>query len=388
MPVAVVGGALANKPFVGGEAWVRLSWVLGLRRLGFDVYFAEQLSSEDCVDESGGPADFAASANRAYFDSVVRDFGLEGRAGVVCDGGAETSGLGLDELVEAAAGADVLFNLSGHLSHGALLAGPRTTVYVDLDPGYTQAWHADPAVPFRIAPHDRYATVGTNVGRPGCPIPPCGLDWIPTLPPLPLDEWPPQPPPAGPLRLTTVATWRSAYGEVRIGGRTTAPKHRQHRRLLELPERLEGVELELALDIHPGDSADREALIAHGWKLAEPRRVARTPQAFREYVGASGGELSAAQGAYVETGSGWFSDRTAAYLAAGRPAVVQATGLRGLPRDRGLFGFDSLDAAVSAVEAVAADPAEQGAAARELAERRLDSDVVLGRLLSIVGVGG
>ncbi len=81
MPTAIVSGALANKPFNGGEAWVRLSWVLGLRRLGFDVYFVEEIDGGSCVDDSGSPADFADSANRAYFETVVKDFGFEGQGG-------------------------------------------------------------------------------------------------------------------------------------------------------------------------------------------------------------------------------------------------------------------------------------------------------------------
>ncbi len=389
MAVAIVSGALANKPFNGGEAWVRLAWALGLRRLGFETYFVEEIASAGCVDESGAAAKFSDSVNRAYFESVVRDFGLGGRAALLCDGGRQAAGPGLDELAGIAAEADVLFNISGHLKSAELLAGPRTRVYVDLDPGFTQAWHADDSVRFQLAGHDRYVTVGLNVGRPECPIPNCGIGWIPTLPPVVLDEWRQQPPGGGPVRFTTVARWRSPYGPLEIGGREMGLKHHQFRRFLALPERVPEAGFELALDIHAGDSGDLDALRSHGWKLADPRRVAATPQAFRDYVNGSSAEFSVAQGVYAEAGSGWFSDRTAAYLASGRPALVQGTGVGdALPLGEGLLAFSSLEEAACGAERIAADPAAHSEAARRLATEHLDSDVVLGRLLSLVGVGG
>jgi hypothetical protein len=389
MATAIVSGALANKPWNGGEAWVRLSWALGLRRLGFDVHFVEEIAGASCVDESGAPAEFAGSANRAFFESVVREFGLEERATLLCDGGRESVGPRLPALVEITAEAEVLFDISGHLKSPELLGGPGTRVYVDLDPGFTQAWHADDAVGFRLGRHDRYVTVGLNVGQPGCPIPDCGIEWIPTLPPVLLEEWQPRPCEGAPPRFTTVAGWRSPYGAPRIGGRETSLKHHQFRRVIALPERLPEARFELALDIHPDDARDREALGEHGWTIADPRALAGTPGAFRDYVAGSAAEFSVAQGVYAETGSGWFSDRTAAYLASGRPAIVQETGVgEGLRLGEGLLTFYSLEDAAAAAERVAADPAAHGEAARRVAVERLDSDLVLGRLLSLLGVGG
>lgn len=387
MAIAIVGGALANKPHNGGEAWVRLSWTLGLRRLGFDAYLVEQLASEDCVDAAGDPAGFATSANRAWFESVVADFGLEGRAALLCDGGSESAGLGPGEVVELAAEADVLFNLSGNLSLEPLLGGPRVSAYVDLDPGFTQAWHADAAVPFSIPAHDRYVSVGLNVGRPGCPIPDCGLAWISTLPPVLREEWTPRQPPPGPPRFTTVARWRNSFGPPRIGGRQMGLKHHQFRRFAELPERVGDAEFEVALDIDPGDVADLEALLELGWRVVAPREAAGTPRRFREYVAASAAEFSVAQGAYAEAGSGWFSDRAAAYLASGRPALGQDTGIgAALRADAGFVAFSSLEEAVRGAERIVADYEEQSEAAAALARERLDSDLVLGRLLDEIGV--
>jgi hypothetical protein len=387
MALAVVSGALANKPLSGGEAWVRLSWVLGLRRLGFEVYFVEEIAGAGCRDAAGEPTEFRDSVNRSYFEQVVADFGLAGRAGLLCDGGEDGVGLGLSELETVAAEAELLVNISGHLSAESLLRAPRTRLYVDLDPGFSQAWHADPAVEFELAGHDHYATVGLNVGSDRSPIPSGGIEWLPTLPPVVLDQWPAAAAAPSQLRLTTVASWRAPFGAPLLAGRQTSLKHHQFRRFLELPERV-GAELELALDIHPGDAADLEALRSHGWRVVDPHEVAVGPALFRDYVAGSGGEFSVAQGIYAEASSGWFSDRSAAYLASGRPALVQDTGIgEQLSAGEGLLTFSTFEQAVQGVERIAADPAGHGAAARELAVRRLDSDLVLGDLLARTGVG-
>jgi len=389
LATAIVSGALANKPRNGGEAWVRLSWILGLRRLGFDTYFVEQIRSSDCVGPEGAAADFAASVNRSHFESVVRDFGLEGWAGLLCDGGREAAGLSREQIGAAAAGADLLVNISGHLTITEILEGTGTSVYVDLDPGFTQAWHADPAVPFRLAAHDRYVTVGLNVGTAACPIPTGGIEWIPTLPPVLLEHWTEAPAPAGPPRFTTVATWRSPYGEISIDGRVLGLKHHQFRRLIDLPERVQGASFEIALDIHQGDAADLALLREHGWGIVDPRTVAATPEAFRNYVLGSSAEFSVAQGVYTETGSGWFSDRSAAYLASGRPVLVQDTVLgKGFEGGRGFLAFTSPEEAAPRAEEIGRDYQAHAAAARSLAEKHLDSDLVLARLLERLGVDG
>jgi hypothetical protein len=382
--IAVVAGALANKPNSGGEAWVRLSWVLGLMRLGLDVYFVEEIDTAACVDSEGAASAFGESANVDHFERVTQEFGLQARSALLLVDGEAHRGLDRARVGELLADADLLFNISGHLE-GPLLDGPRSRVYVDLDPGFTQAWHADPSLPFSVAGHDHHLTVGQRVGSPGCPIPTGGLRWIPFLPPVLLDEWASAPVPGGVLTLTTVSTWRSPHGGVEISGRAMGLKHHQFRRFAALPEMVDGVEFEIALDIHPGDSEDLDLLRAHGWRVVDPLPAAGTPRAFRDFVRRSGAEFSVAQGAYVEASSGWFSDRTAAYLASGRPAVVQDTGLRGeLLTSSALTSFADLEGAVAAVGKLPDGYRERSAAARELACTHLDSDRVLGRVLEAV----
>lgn len=176
----IVSGALANKAGQGGEAWVRLSWVLGLRKLGFDVLFLEQL---------GGTTDAGAVD---YFRQVVERFGLAETAALIGCDGETLVGLSSSRLLEIASKASALINISGHLTFEPVMRLVRPRVYVDIDPGFTQFWHAEGLAGARLEGHDFYFTIGGNIGSPDCVIPTCGIQWRHTLPPVVLDEWPAQ----------------------------------------------------------------------------------------------------------------------------------------------------------------------------------------------------
>jgi hypothetical protein len=376
----IVAGAIANKPGNGGEAWVRLSWALGLRRLGLDVHLVEQISPASL--EGGG--DLAASSAGTFFREVVEGFGLAGAATLVREDTGETLGLAADDLRELGRSAAALVNLSGHLTLPWLVDPVPRRVFVDLDPGFTQAWHAG-GHDVRLAGHHHHYTVGLNVGAAGCPIPAGGVDWRPVVPPVLLDEWPVAD--GGEAeRFTTVARWRASHGPVEIAGTTHGLKVHEFRKVLPFPRRV-AAPVEIALDIHPADGADLDALHEHGWRVVDPGRVAGDPWSFRDYVRGSAAEFSVAQGAYAGTGSGWVSDRTAHYLASGRPALVQDTGAgSALPVGEGLVTFSSLDEAVAGAERIMADYPAHRAAARDLAERHFAAERVLGRLAEEVGL--
>ncbi len=380
LPV-VVSGALANKPFNGGNAWSRLSWVLGFQRLGFDVWFVEQIRGAECVDAQGNPVAFAASVNAGYFRAVMEDFGLTHRSLLVCDDGDEVVGVPLEEARSRLGGGCLLFNISGHLVHPELRAAATLRIYYDDDPGHTQMWEDAGKEGARLGNHDHYLTLGCNVGAADCLIPTGGRTWHPTRPPVGLEQWPVVAP--GDFQgFTTVASWRGAYGVMRHGGRTFGQKAHEFRKVLELPRRCRH-RFELALQIHPADQPDIDRLQAHGWDLSDPRAASGTPAEFRHYIQGSGAEFSVAQGIYVDTHSGWFSDRTVRYLASGRPALVQDTGLgRHYPVGKGLLTFRTLDEAVEGAARIAADYPRQCGFARELAREFFDSDRVLGGILS------
>ena len=190
MPIAVVSGALANKPHMGGAAWTRLSYILGLRRLGFDVYFIEQISPDRCTTVDGGPAAFEQSVNLAYFRRVTTRFGIAGASALICDDLTTVEGLSFSELLDLAEAAEVLINITGHLTLEPLKSRFRRKIFIDLDPGYTQFWHESGFAGTHLDGHDQYRTVGGNIGTPACSIPAAGITWRPTRPPVVLDEWP------------------------------------------------------------------------------------------------------------------------------------------------------------------------------------------------------
>ena len=373
MTTVVVGGALANKAGSAGEAWVRMSWARGFQQLGLTVRFVEELGGEE--------ADPTAVR---WFTDVTRRFGLDGRA-TLLHAGEAIAGPPLAELEELATGA-TLVNISGHLRAPSLMQAFRRRVMVDIDPGFTQFWHDEGLAGANVEGHDICFTIGELIGKPDCSIPTAGIDWHPVRPPVVLDDWP-LVEPGGLDRFTTIATWRGPFGRIERDGRSYGLKVHEFRKLIDLPER-STERFEIALDIHPADAEDLRALRGHGWQIVDPQSVAGDPDAFRVYVQGSGAEFSVAQGVYVDTNSGWFSDRTTRYLASGRPALVQDTGFsRILPVGDGLVAFRSLEEAAAGAADIAARYPDHCEAARRMAEEHFDSARVLARFCEQAGIG-
>jgi hypothetical protein len=387
--LVVVSSVIANKPHNGGNARMVLNWLQGFEQLGLEVFFVEQIRSETCVDDLGAPAPVSQSANRAYFDRVLAAHGFHRRAALVCDAGdtlddAVVHGADAAELQDLADAADLLVNISGHLSVATLKSRFRRKVYVDLDPGYTQFWHAEKTGAARLEQHDLYFTVGERIGTGGCRIPTDGIAWLPMRQPIVLNQCSTAVAPSG--GFTTVASWRGAYAPMTRGGETFGAKAHEFRKFVELP-RVSGHPFEIALDIHPRETRDLEALQASGWRLVSPRRVAATPEDYCDYIESSAAECSAAQGMYVQTRSGWFSDRSARYLASGKPVLVQDTGFCSSDAaGEGLLLFNTVVEAAAGADRIARDYDGHSAAARWLAEQYFDSDTQLARLLDRAGI--
>lgn len=361
----VVGGTLAGTPRQGGASWAVLQYVLGLRRLGHDVTLIEQV------------ADLSPEVE-AYFGDVVGAFGLAGRAGCV-DATGRTAGLDYRSLRASVGAADVLLNLSGILRDPELRDPPPVRIFLDLDPGFNQFWHEE-GIDVGLDGHTHHVTVGLALGSPECTVPLCGRTWLTTTQPVVLDLWPREDAIAHDA-LTTVGNWRS-YGSVSYDGVTYGQKAHSLRRVLELP-RLSGERFLLALSVHPDEKSDLEAMREHEWELVDPARVAATPELYRRFVTGSRAEFALTKSGYVDSACGWFSDRSACYLAAGRPVVAPDTGFsRFLPTGKGLLAFRDIDEAVAAVAELRHDYAGHREAAYELARERFDSDRVLAGLLA------
>lgn len=388
MRTILVSGALANKPFNGGNAWTRLSWVTGFQRLGFDVCFVEQIASEHCIDREGRSAAFQDSVNLEWFRQVMARFGLARSSALIADDGAMVCGMSINELCRKASEPGALLNISGHLTHPEIRGSSGCSIYYDDDPGFTQFWHAAGNDGARLSGHDFHYTIGENIGSAGCGVPVGDIVWRHTRAPVVLEDWPVMNASKAVAfdRFTTVASWRGAYGAVEFGGKRYGAKAHEFRKLLELPRRT-GRSFEIALQIHPGDARDCDHLKAHGWHLVDPVQVAGSPDTFRGYIQGSGAEFSVAQGLYVETNSGWFSDRTVRYLASGKPALVQDTGFsRHIRTGEGLLVFGTLAEAAEGAERIVREYERHCRAARKVAEEFFDSDRILSKMVHEAGL--
>jgi hypothetical protein len=357
----LLAGMLAGDPRQGGATWAVLQYARGLAALGHDVVTVEPVPElrPDVV---------------AYFTAL----GLPDAVLLERETGRTVGALDREALL--AHDAEVLINLSGLLRDAELASRVPVRLFVDLDPVFNQIWHAQGA-DMGFDAHTHHATVGLELAAGRSHVR-TDRRWIPTLPPVVLDEWPVATSTEHDA-FTTVGHWRS-YGSVEWDGRFYGQRAHAVRRLLDLP-RLTGQRLRPALAIHRDETKDLEALRAHGWSWLDPEVETASPDTYRRFVSGSKGEIGLAKAGYVDARSGWFSDRSACYLAAGRPAVVEDTGLAGhLPVGEGLLVYGTAEEAAKALDAVAADVERHRLAARDLAEEHLDAGKVLTRLLEAV----
>jgi len=355
----------------GGHAMYVLQWAHGLRRLGHRVLLLEVL------DEPPAP-----QAVRA-FEELVAQWWDPGEAAMVLASGEILAGVERELIANCAAEAAAVITLAAHYRREPwpLVGDVRPRVLIDQDPGYTQLWAQDGDPADIFGEHDLYFTVGLNVGTPRSRLPTLGFEWHPVVNPVVLDWWTGDAP-VRRGRFTTALSWRD-YGYLEFEGRILGPKVEEFRTLLDLPRR-SGEQLELIVDLDP-DDPDRAMLLDHGWLLDDPRTIA-SPGQYREFIRGSLAEFSCVKGGYAGTRSGWFSDRSACYLAAGRPVVLQSTGFEEvLPSGEGLLAFGTLEQAADALARVRADYTRHSAAAREIAREHLDGDRVLRALLDQIG---
>jgi hypothetical protein len=377
-PVAIVSGYLIGNP-LGGHVLSILHYLVGLAKLGYDVVFVEKFEwSNRCYNPSSQTRSDDPSFGIGELCRYVRELGLGRWCYVDKDG--TYRGLSQKEMAGLCRESAVLISLWTVTWLPEFMECKRR-IFIDLDPGFTQfamlptpsrstQWYASP-----LDYHVRFS-YGTRLGKPDCPIPTHGLSWLPTRPPVALELLPPRFTP-GARFFTTVMSW-SARKPIVYEGVEYGQKDVEFWRIADLPKKV-GPLFEIAL---AGDSAPRERIAAAGWRIADPREVTATIWTYRDYIAQSRGEFSVAVNLEVKSRSGWFSDRTAAYLASGKPAIVQDTGFsESLPCGEGLLAFRTPDEAAAAVAAVNRDYERHCKAARRIAEEFFDSDKVLGGLL-------
>lgn len=375
----VVTGLIGQYP-LGGVAWDYLQYVVGLARLGHDVYYFEDTGQWPYNPEEGGVSKGPEFTVR-HLEGLMAGFGLEDRWAYRFPWGPRWFGMQESRAEEVLASADLLINVSGTLERPAEYreAAPRARfAYIDSDPVFTQVKLVRGQQDFRrrVDAHDVHFSFGEALADS---VPDTGHRWRPTRQPVVLDEW--QPAPTRREAFTTVMNWTS-YKPVSWHGLTLQQKDVEFERFLDLPGRV-GPPLEIALAEGKTRRPPRDRLSGAGWRIVDPSLVCPDAESYRDYVAGSTAEWSVAKNGYVFPPSGWFSCRSACYLACARPVVLQDTGFSSvLPVGEGLLAFSSLDEAAEAIREVESDWARHSRAARAIAEQCFDSARVLDRLVA------
>jgi hypothetical protein len=377
----IVATRIAGTPAQAGNTWAMLQYLLGLRRLGHDVWLIDVIDDK-AITPAG--SELSQSANASYFREFTSEYGFMQSSALLRTGpDAPIVGATYSELRDLLKSADILLNISGVLRDDVLVAAAPKRVYLDIDPAFTQLWQHAEGIDMGLSGHTDFVTVGANIGQEDCTVPTLGLPWQFTLQPVVLEHWRQTPgDAAGPL--TTIANWRG-YGSITHDGVFHGQKVHSLRELIELP-RLSGERFQLALAIDPAEVNDLALLSANRWELVDPVSVCGTPAGYQSFIRGSKAEFGVAKSGYVVSRSGWFSDRSACYLASGRPVIAQDTGFgRVLPAGRGLFAFQTSADVLDAIATLNEDYEAHAVSARGLAEEYFDSDLVLSRLLSQLG---
>jgi len=382
----VVIGTLASDPYAG-MAWMHMQIVAGLRRLGHDVYYFETTSSWP-YDPTRRTRVRDSSYSVPYLARVAESFGIGDRWAYRRSYGDKTW-FGMDRVraEELLAQADAVLNVAGatRLAEEDLKVG--RLVYFGTDPVYHEIAYAngDEDVRTLVDEHHEFVTYGENVGAPDCPVPVFERLRAKTRQPVLLDAW--EGGFASDGAFTTVCNWRQDGHDIQYGGETYYwSKHHEFLKFIDLPRRV-GQPVEVATGLENLDPEVRRMLGCHGWRLVDAHAFTTSPWPYRDYVRSSRGEFTVAKDQNVRLRSGWFSERSACYLAAGRPVITQDTGFgKYVPTGEGLFGFNSMDEIVEAFQAISSDYSRHSRAARAIAEEYFRAETVLEKVIRDLGL--
>ena len=371
-----LAGSIAQRPGYAGHAWLFLQYVFGFRKLGWEVIFLDRLDDEMVA----ASAEAGVEPHLSWFRHVMR-YGEVANYSLAMPHGKRV-GIQPVRLRSLLREADLLLDVNGFAGDDELSGLVRRKVFLDIDPGFNQMWYTL-GLACNLGRHDAYASYAQRIGQPGCRIPTCGLSWIPTAAPVSTELWTAVPP-APDAPLTSVATWRGPFGPVEYEGQRYGLRVHEFRRLAAIAQS-KRAKFEIALEIDADDASDREALEGYGWRTVDPPQVVGDLNTYRSYISGSKAEFGVAKEMYVRTRSGWVSDRTICYLASGRPALVQDTGLSDvMPPSDGLLLFSTLADAERQLDDLLDRYAAHCAGARQLALSTFSPEIVLGALMDDV----
>lgn len=377
----VLGSYMVRFPLGGMLSWV-LQYLAGLQRLGHEVHFVEKSGyAGSCYDPERDTKGDDCSYGVRVVAELLGGFGLRDRWCFV-DAAGRYHGMSRRAVEDAFRHADAFVDMGTHGSWAEEAAAAGARILIDGEPGRTQMnMELRAGGAGEPAGYDAYFTTGRNMGTALSPAPTANRTWMPVFHPVVVDLFDPAPPPPG-ASFTTVMKWRS-YKPVEYRGQSFGSKDVEFDKFRGLP-RLVEPDLELALT---GGDADRQRLEGEGWRVRDGRAVTRSVQSFFDYIRASAAEFSVAKNVFVASATGWFSDRSAVYLAQGRPVVLQDTGFgEHLPCGEGLFAVRDAEEAAAAITEIAGDYDRHARRARDIACEFLDTAKVLPDLLNRAGI--
>jgi len=384
----VVMGFAAGCP-IAGVVWQHIHYIVGMMRLGHDVYYIE-----DSARLPYNPVTYEVTNDFSYaagiLERLAREYGFEDRwsycARYLPD--LPCAGLPLSRVRELYREADAILNVCGSQEFNDDLLTSDRILYVESDPGVEQIKvdKGEASTIDYLKKHHSLFTFGENIGSAGFPVPLHDFRWLGTRQPVVTDLWHTEAaPPAGAV-FTSVANWNTS-GKKDIewrGDKYLWSKSLEFLKFIEAPK-LSGEDFELATTIN--DPKLRERFAANGWRFTSPDQMSIEYDTYRKYLQDSKGEFTVAKDQYVRLNTGWFSDRTACYLACGRPAITQETGFtRHYGQQKGLFSFSTLDEIGEAVREINADYKLHCRAAYEVAHEYFEAEKVLRDLLDRAGI--
>jgi len=380
----IVFGILFWYP-LAGVTYQFLHYLMGLRQLGYDVYYVED-SGRWIYDPAINEFSPDVSGNLSMVLPVLNAYGFGDRWAFRGNyPGGQCYGMTESRLLELYREADAFLNVTGAQEIRDEHRAIKRRIYVESDPFASQVKVAsgDAGMIDMLAAHDTHFSFGENLGASDCQVPIERFHWHPTRQPVVMDIWQTGPPPAD-APYTTITTWHNKGKNIEWRGDTWYwTKDREFEKILDLPRR-RPVPLELATTV---DVAVQDQLRAHGWRQSGSVEISRDADLYRQYIQKSRGEFTVARDQYVRPNTGWFSDRTVCYLAAGRPVITQETGFsKFIPSGRGLFGFRSMEEILAALDAIESDYPAHSRAASEIAREYFSADRVVGSLMERAGL--
>jgi hypothetical protein len=380
----IVFGILFWYP-LAGVTYQFLHYLIGLRRLGYDPYYIED-SGRYVYDPRIIDLTPDATGNIEAVAPILEAHGFADRwAFRGSYPGGRCYGMTEEQILRLYREADAFLNVTGAQEIREEHLACRRRIYVESDPFAAQVGVAqgDSATIAALAAHDTHFSFGENLGAPDCGVAIERFRWLPTRQPVVMDLW------ANVLErpgdaYTTITTWHNKGKTIDYrGDRYYWTKDREFKKFLDLPQR-RGAAFELATMV---DADVLELLHGHGWRQEDSAAISRDVDRYREYIQQSRGEFTVARDQYVRPNTGWFSDRSVCYLAAGRPVITQETGFsKYLPTGKGLFGFRTMEDILTAVDAIEGDYAGNCRAARDIAAEYFAAEKVIGSLMERAGL--